>query len=41
MVCLPWWLLLGAVIGAAVLGFVLCFLWHWWLISRPGAVKDS
>lgn len=37
MICWPWWGLLAALLGAGFLGFVACFLWHWWLLSRPGA----
>jgi hypothetical protein len=35
MLCLPWWWLALAVVGAGALGFVLYFVWHWWLLSRP------
>jgi hypothetical protein len=35
--CWPWWTLALALLAAGMIGFVLCFLWHWWLISRPGA----
>jgi hypothetical protein len=37
MVCWPWWVVGLVLAGAAAAGFVLCFLWHWWLVSRPGA----
>jgi hypothetical protein len=36
VLCLPWWQLILIVTGAAALGFVLCFGWYWWLLSRPG-----
>lgn len=35
MVCLSWWGLIALVLAAAALGFLLCFGWHWWLLSRP------
>jgi hypothetical protein len=35
MVCLSWWTLIVLLLGAAALGFVLHFAWHWWLLSRP------
>jgi hypothetical protein len=37
MLCWTWWSILLLVLGAAAVGFILCFLWHWWLLSRPGA----
>ena len=37
MVCLSWWTLLGIAVVAGLLGFVLHFGWHWWLLSRPDA----
>jgi hypothetical protein len=37
MLCLPWWLLLVIAVGAAALGFIVHFGWHWWLLSRPDA----
>jgi hypothetical protein len=40
MVCLPSWSLLVIVLGAAALGFVLHFGWHWWLLSRPDAPRS-
>jgi hypothetical protein len=41
MTCWRWWSLLAAFIGAAGLGFVSCFLWQWWLLSRPDARPAS
>jgi hypothetical protein len=35
VICLNWWTLLLVALAAATVGFVLCFLWHWWLLSRP------
>jgi hypothetical protein len=35
MLCVPWWLLLVALLGAAALGFIVYFVWQWWLLSRP------
>jgi hypothetical protein len=35
MICWTWWLLAIALAGAAALGFMLHFVWHWWLLSRP------
>lgn len=35
MICWAWWLLVVVLVGAGALGFVLHFLWHWWLLSRP------
>jgi len=37
MLCLPWWSLLVIAVGAAALGFIAHFGWHWWLLSRPDA----
>lgn len=37
MVCVSWTLAVVGLLVAAAAGFVVCFLWHWWLISRPGA----
>ncbi|HEY3065080.1 MAG TPA: hypothetical protein VGL09_04770 [Methylomirabilota bacterium] len=37
MMCATWWVAALMLSAAAVIGFVACFLWHWWLISRPGA----
>jgi hypothetical protein len=35
MICLQWWLLVMVVLGAAALGVILHFGWHWYLLSRP------
>jgi hypothetical protein len=35
MVCLSWWALIPLVLAAVAAGFLLCFAWHWWLLSRP------
>jgi hypothetical protein len=35
MLCVPWWTLVVIVVAATALGFVLYFVWHWWLLSRP------
>jgi hypothetical protein len=35
MVCLSWWVLLVALAAAGVTGFVVYFVWQWWLLSRP------
>jgi hypothetical protein len=35
VVCWPWWLLLIALVGTGLLGAGLCFVWYWWLVSRP------
>jgi hypothetical protein len=35
MVCFPWWWLLIVIVGAGAFGFIACFVWQWWLLSRP------
>ena len=35
MICVPWWLLVMIVLGAAAFGVILHFGWHWYLLSRP------
>jgi hypothetical protein len=35
--CPSIWIFLAALAGSFALGAGACFLWTWWLISRPGA----
>lgn len=37
MVCWPLWLVVVALTGAGALGFVLCFVWYWWVLSNARA----
>jgi hypothetical protein len=43
MVCWSVWLLGLTFVAAVVLGFALCFVWHWWVLSnaRAEAKPDS
>jgi hypothetical protein len=35
MVCLSWWLFLALLLVAGALGFLVYFVWQWWVLSRP------
>jgi hypothetical protein len=37
MVCLSWWLFVALLLAASVVGFLVYFVWQWWLLSRPDA----
>jgi hypothetical protein len=37
MVCMTWWLFVLVLLATAAAGFVVYFVWQWWLLSRPDA----
>ena len=37
MGCMAWWLFLVVLLATGALGFLVYFVWQWWLLSRPGA----
>jgi hypothetical protein len=37
MVCMTWWLFVLILLATAAAGFVVYFVWQWWLLSRPDA----